>query len=193
MTNKKKPPKRKGLLAEPLPPLRQQGIIAKYLVRKPGELTEPEKEMLKLEVFKLGLLADTYEISDESNDRYFWLALYLAREYEPGFQQQRDGSGRKTKWYRSEIQALIIDMEKLMVKGNRSKGARWAAEQLAKKEPWKSFIHQGSINPGEALRQRYQSNKRKEVATDGRNLYRELVINGKENIWNEFWRPRVKN
>jgi len=113
----------------------------------------------KEEIKKLDLLCEHYGIA-EGQSKYLDLSLALARELYPEGKPQK----RPNKWT-NEIRAILaVQMERLIVKGKKNKQISWAANHLAKEEPWKSFIEKreeggASPNPGEVLRTQYTKSR----------------------------------
>jgi len=88
--------------------------------------------------------------------QFMELALALARELYPEPKKR----GRKSKWTALNKGALVVEVERLIRPNDPAHGVEWACSQLAKREPWASFIEEkesGTISPdpAEALRQIY--------------------------------------
>ena len=67
------------------------------------------------------------------------LALVLARKVCPGFQELKP-RGRKRKWTKLVGVSLVVEIDRLVRPDDPAHGLSWAAEQLAQREPWKSFL-----------------------------------------------------
>lgn len=104
---------------------------------------------------KLLLLCRQYGIQ-EGPYMFYELALALARELYPDPKKR----GRKSKWTILNRGALVVEIERLTKNDDPGHGIAWAAKQLAKREPWKSFLEikeANTTNPdsAEALRKAY--------------------------------------
>lgn len=111
---------------------------------------------------KLRLLCKHYGIQ-ESVSMYVQLSLALAREIVPAF-KEKVKRGRKTKWNDFAKGSLVVEIERLIKPKSKAYGPTWAAAQLAKREPWKSFIKANDAdatnpNPAEVLRKNYEEFK----------------------------------
>lgn len=165
MTTKKK---FQGILAQPIEP-RVVGILT-----SDEEVTNLTEKWAAEDYAKLRELAKHYEIDDGP----FWglqLARALAREFVPGFQEKKS-AGRKSKWTDWHKGALVVEIERLVIPNDPAHGIEWAANQLAKSEPWKSFIDkkdsENSGDPGEALRKIYYAGKDLPTAKVMRNAFK---------------------
>lgn len=138
MTKKKKP-QRKGLLGRPLPLSKNDSLkeLARVMADIEG-VDEATGKRIDLELKKLDMLLDEYDISRDGNE-WMMLAWKLAEEYEPGFQLQKK-RGRPKKWTDDRLSLLLVEFDDLIDLKHISKGASWASKRIAKKEPWKSFI-----------------------------------------------------
>jgi hypothetical protein len=102
-------------------------------------------------------LANDMGIS-EGPDRWYWLALALARKHEPEFKFQKT----QRKWLEHRCMMLVVEIERLTgderLTGKRSENpsrtAAWAAGVLAKRKEWSDFLN-SPTNPAEALRVKY--------------------------------------
>lgn len=118
---------------------------------------------------KLLMLCQHYGIHD-SPGMIYQLALALAREIYPEPKKR----GRKSKWTALNKGALVAEIERLVKPGDPAHGVEWACNQLAKREPWASFLEikeGGTLGPdsAEALRRVYydfRSDKWAEVSRD---------------------------
>jgi hypothetical protein len=95
----------------------------------------------------------------EGPRRFYQLALSLAQDFVEEFQERRP-RGRKSKWTNMNKGALVVEIERIAKPDDPAHGVTWAAKQLAKRKPWKSFIEakdSGELtpDPAEALRQVY--------------------------------------
>lgn len=111
---------------------------------------------------KLDLLCEFYGIP-KSPDAFAELSLALARQFVPGFRELKK-RGRSSKWTELRKGAVVVEIERLIKRSGTRHSVLWAAKQLAKREPWKSFIEQkesGETNPdpAEVLRKVYQEFK----------------------------------
>lgn len=108
---------------------------------------------------KLLLLCQHYGIRS-SPSMFYELALALARELYPEAKKR----GRKSKWTTLNQGALVVEIERIVEPNDTAHGVAWAANQLAKREPWKSFLEMKDSddtnpNPAEALRKVYYNFK----------------------------------
>ena len=104
---------------------------------------------------KLLLLCQRYGIQ-ASPSMYYDLSLALAREMYPELKKR----GRKSKWTTLNKGALVVEVERLMRPKDPAHGVEWACKQLAKREPWTSFLEAkegGTLgpDPAEAMRRIY--------------------------------------
>jgi len=143
---------------------------------------------------KLLLLADYF---GTPRDDFYALSLALARQFVKGF-KERTTRGTPTKWTELNRSMLVVEMERLIVPGNKSKGAAWAAEVLAKRNPWKSFIRKNEGNqqtpdPGEVLRTTYMKSKRLRFVAMARKAYKFDVETGCPDDWDALVRDCLKH
>jgi hypothetical protein len=101
------------------------------------------------------LLCQHYGIQD-SPDMFYELALTLARELYPEPRKR----GRKTKWTAVTKGALVVEVDRIKWPNDSLHGVEWACGQLAKTEPWLSFLETKEGNSivsdsAEALRKVY--------------------------------------
>ena len=124
---------------------------------------------------------------------FYQLALTLARELYPEPKKR----GRKSKWTLLNKGALVVEVERLVNPGDPAHGVEWACQQLAKHEPWASFlgIKEGGTfgpDPAEALRQIYydfRDDKWAALSRDAFNMYEhEGTIAEWENMVTDFVR-----
>ena len=123
---------------------------------------------------KLLMLCRQYEIKN-SPTMFYELALALARKLYP----EPKKSGRKSKWTLLNKGALVVEVERLVIPGDPSHGVEWACKQLAKREPWLSFIDakgEGTLGPDptEVLRRIYfdfRSDKWAKISRDAFKMY----------------------
>lgn len=120
----------------------------------------------------LVMLSKKYKI-DEGPQMFYQLALALARELYP----EPKRGGRKSKWTMLNKGALVVEVERLVRPDDPSHGVEWACNQLAKREPWASFLEKkesGTLgpDPGEALRQIYFDFRADKFARVSRDAFR---------------------
>lgn len=150
----------KGRLTESMPPRRFGLLMNEEEMRKKS--AEWHKEDMK----NLLLLCDHYGIKEKENDlliAFFKLSLALAKELAvPAFVEQKP-RGRKKKWTEFNKAILVAEVERVMEPNNPQYGVSWATAQLAKKEPWRSFVGSNEealgSDPSEVLRQIYYESK----------------------------------
>jgi len=142
-----------GKLAKPIAP-RILGLLM-----NDDEINEKLKEWEREDFENLLLLCDHYGIK-ESNPMFAFanLSIALAKDLRvPAFTESKK-RGRREKWDEFTRGILVAEVERTIKPGN-DYGVSWATKELAKKEPWKSFIKEkgGSLDsdPSEVLRQIY--------------------------------------
>lgn len=118
---------------------------------------------------KLLLLCAAMGIPD-GPDRYFNLALALARKHYVGF-QQRVPAG---KWNDLTRGYLVVEIERLTKDKRMRPGhsVSWAADQLARRDEWADFLGDGGRDPGEALRVQYEKFSRDPFAEMWRKAFK---------------------
>ena len=132
---------------------------------------------------KLLDLCKTYGIP-ETPDMYYKLSIELARELYP----ERKRNRRKQKWNDIIRGALVVEIERLKNSGESSHSVKWAANKLAKSEPWSSFLEEkdsytSSPDPGEALRVQYYKSKDTDIAENMRRTFKNLESNNLISEW----------
>jgi hypothetical protein len=123
------------------------------ITKKEKDLFEPNSEsyaMKELENLKIRALARLFEI--EYDDPNFWrsLAMKLAQLRYP----ESKRLGRKLKWTNELRLLLYQEVERNLVKGERTKGISKACNDLSKKEPWKNLLAEDA-DKSKALRAQY--------------------------------------
>jgi hypothetical protein len=107
---------------------------------------------------KLCLLCEQRGIKD-GPDMFYCLALALARERYPASKKP----GRPKKWTEWIGGMLVVEIERLVKYKGPRYSVNWACGQLAKREPWKSFLEVNgdtkSHDPVKSLRQAYYSSR----------------------------------
>lgn len=180
-------------MVKKIPSLRFQGhdtrkrrLLAAAL-RNDGSLSERAKEYSEEDSAKLQLLCLHYGIQS-SPSMFYELALELAREIYPEAKKNR----RKLKWTTLIQAALVVEVERLIRPNDRAYGLTWACKQLAKREPWASFIEEkesrtSSPDPAEALRQKYYDFRYDKWANVFRDVFK---MHEREGLIDE-WEKRV--
>ena len=126
---------------------------------------------------------------------YFELALQLAREAYP----EPKRAGRKGVWNDLTLGVLVVEVERIQVKGEQKKPVTWACKQLAKQERWLNILSQRNdstgfaSDPAEALRKAYNSFKDKPKANLMRDAYQQHVNEDTESSWDELAIDILKN
>jgi hypothetical protein len=153
-----------------------KGELARPIKPRDIPLLTGEAEMRELaagwtieDFQRLLLLCEHYGIPIDAR-MFPKLALHLARDFVPGFQEERP-RGRKSKWKELNMGALVVEIERLVQPGDDVHGVSWAAVVLAKKEPWKSFLADAK-DPAELIRHVYYGFKDKQFADISRKLFR---------------------
>ena len=103
---------------------------------------------------KLLLLCNEFGIED-SPDRFYRLALALARKHCVGFRE----SCPTNKWTDLTGGYLVVEVNRLTADRRRSPGhtVSWATDQIAKRAEWAAFLGGRGEDRGEALRVQYQA------------------------------------
>jgi hypothetical protein len=179
-----------GKLAQPMVP-RRIGLLMSE-----DEGAEQEKEWRDKDVKNLLLLCDHYGI-DKNNllSAFTDLSIALAKELKiPAFTKFKK-RGRKEKWDEFTRSVLVADVERTVMPGN-DYGVSWAAKELAKKEPWKTFIEEkeGTLgsDPGEVLRQIYYDSVNMKLAAIARKACKyHLEIEKSVQNWECFLKESV--
>lgn len=145
---------------------------------------------------KLRLLCQHYDIL-EGAQMFRALSLALAREFVPGF-QERKALGRPSKWTMLNKGALVVEIERLTERAGTARRVSWAAKQLAKREPWKSFIEsketgQTNPDPAEVLRNAYQDFKGDRFANVSRKAFKWYQHNDTVHLWDAAVTDFVRN
>jgi hypothetical protein len=167
-----------------------------YLVaalRGDESLDDRLKEYVEEDHAKLLLLCQHYGIQN-SPAMFYQLSLALAREIYPEPKKR----GRKSKWTDLNKGALIVEIERLVVPGDTSHGVVWACTQLAKREPWVSFLEAkegdtSNPDPAEALRRIYFSFRNDKWATISREAFKQYEDEDAVMAWERKVSDFVKN
>lgn len=154
----------KGKLAIPMEP-RKLGLFS-YDRERQFHLTDEkdievrQKEWLREDIENVDSLCEHYGLE---KGQFFRLCIELARELKiPAFKEEP--KRRAKKWDDHAGGVLVVEVNRLIDPNNQSHGVVWACQELAKREPWKSFLEEKdgdntSPNPGEALRRVYYNFK----------------------------------
>lgn len=119
-------------------------------------------------------------------EQHYLLALRLARELYPEARKR----GAKVSWTDQARAALVVEIERLVVQGDRSKGAAWAATQLAKQPLWQRF---GVKGVAETLRKAYMDSKSNWLVPIMRDAFLLHEAQGTISEWNKIICDCVKN
>lgn len=168
------------------------GLLASAL-RDDGSLAVHLKKRAEEDQSKLILLCQHFGIQ-ASPFMFYELALALARELYPEPKKR----GRKTKWSWINQGMLVVEVERLVKPGDTAHGVDWACQQLAKREPWKSFleIKESDItnpDPAEALRRIYYGFRDDKWATVSRDAFKYDEAMGAIEQWEKQVIDFVKN
>lgn len=163
------------------------------LLMDEAAMKEQVAEWVRDDHAKLLMLCQHYGIQ-ASPIVFYDLALALARELYPEPRKR----GRKSKWTALNKGLLVVEVERLVNPDDPAHGVEWACQQLAKREPWKSFLERKASNtttpdPAEALRQIYydfQSDKWAEVS---RHAFRLCEHEGTLSEWENRVMDFVRN
>lgn len=142
----------KGALNKPTrraAPPKPRGVMTKILLPEATDTYQEEwnrwfgesvSNVIADQVPKLMLLMDHYDIARGDPERWFLLALALARNHVPGFRIE-DGNlvGRKESWDVVKDTLLYISVIEKIHAGpaSTSRTISWACEQVAKDSLWK--------------------------------------------------------
>jgi hypothetical protein len=141
-----------GGLATPFK-LKSDGFISRAMLTE----NEIRDELLAVYEERLILLYEHYSIDKNLPSRDALLAIYLARQFVPGFQPaaSQPKKGRPRVWSPRREAALILEMN-WEIK-NRKVSARDSATWLAKRGHWKEILKMAKDggSRAEALRERY--------------------------------------
>jgi hypothetical protein len=165
------------------------------LLMTDDERDKKTKEWNLEDFAKLLKLCEEYGIpySDDLSRMWYSLALALARQYRPAPKKR----GAYQKWHILNEGALVVEVERRIKQKGTGSSVKWACRQLAKEEPWRSFVgsKEGdapSLDPGEVLRGKYQkfcSDKKMEVF---RKVYLSYAERGDLQGWNDYLHSVVK-
>jgi hypothetical protein len=146
----------------------------------PELLREAEAKRVEDDFRRLVVLARHYGI-DTKDFRHmtYELALVMARELYPELKQP----GQKKKWTGLKLGCLVVEMERLIRPNSRTYGIKYAAETLAKKEPWKSFVKGGQA--AEMLRTTYTKHRKDKWAEMMRRSYQHCRETGTVHEWEQ--------
>ena len=151
-----------GPLRTPIKP-RKPRLLAAAL-QGTDELTALVAEYSKEDLEKLLQLCSYYGIQN-SPGMFYGLALALATEFVPGF-QEKVTRGRDVKWSFSRMQQVHDAIERLVDPSDRAKTLKWAAKQVANCKQYKDFVSSkesanSSPDPAEVMRKIYYEFKRR--------------------------------
>ena len=133
---------------------------------------------------KLLLLCDELGIANGQN-RFYELALALARKHYAGFQQ----AAPLSKWTDLTRGYLVVEIERLMGEGHDAKAA---ASVLALRPEWKAFLS-NTRDGGEGLRAQYQKFKEARFAAVMRDAFKTKEIQNTLDEWHENLLEALKN
>ncbi len=175
----------KGKLAERVDP-RRVGLLSteEYAKKQFAKWTDEDRE-------KLLLLCDEFGVKT-NNFMFENLALALAREYVPGFQEKRK-TGTKTKWTQWRLGMLVVELER--IREDRGCSVLDAASILSRLEPWASFskARESHLTPDKAmsLKKQYDMFKGNKWAIACRGAFKYRVVMETVDEWDaeliEHW------
>lgn len=142
---------------------------------------------------KLQILCRHYGIQS-SPSMFYELALALARDIYPAPKKR----GRKSKWTNLNQGALVVEVERLVIPDDPAHGVEWACNQLARREPWISFLEtkEGGTHgpdPAEALRQIYFHFRSNRWAEISRSAFARYEREGARTEWERKVSDFVRN
>jgi len=126
---------------------------------------------------------------------YFELALQLAREAYP----EAKKPGRTKVWNDLTLGALVVEIERYIALRKTKPSISSACDTLAKKEPWASFLSERnelegtSPDPGEVLRQAYNSFRDNPKANVTRDVYRLHLHEDTTDKWDQYVGELLRN
>ena len=154
-------------------------------------LLESEAEQIRImqawaaeDFNKLCILCEELGIADGPN-RFYNLALELARQQYPGFQEVEP----KGKWTDLTLGYLVVEIERLTQKHS----VKSAAAVLANRPEWKAFVGPKSKDCGEALRVQYVGFKTTPQAKTMRSAFQYHVHIGTLAEWHEQMIEALQN
>jgi hypothetical protein len=165
-------------------------------LRGSSEVQELVQKHAREDLDKLRLLCRHYDVP-ESPHMFYELSLALARDFVNGF-KERKPRGRKMKWTILSRGALVVEIERLAKPDDPAHGVSWAATQLTKREPWKSFLEIKESDeprpaPAEALRKQYHAFKGDRWANLMWDCFKMHEHEGTIAVWEEQVADYVKN
>ena len=171
---------------------RKPRLLAAAL-RDDGSFVDRIKKYSEEDNDKLLLLCRHYGIQ-ASPFMFYELALALAREIYPEPKKR----GRKSKWTLRNKGVLVVEVERRVRQDKPEYGVAWACSQLAKIEPWASFLEKKegvtlNPDPAEALRQIYFDFRGDDWAEISRKKFREYKREGAIAKWEEQVSDFVRN
>jgi len=143
---------------------------------------------------KLRLLLKHYDVEPLN---FYSLALALARDFVPGF-QEKVSRGRKIKWTDPVKAVLVVEIERLVIPNDPTHGVERAAIILSQREPWKSFLEskdttQSSPSPAGALRAIYYDARGDKLSKVFRSAFESYKQAGTTEQWTEMVLDIVRN
>lgn len=171
---------------------RKPRLLAAAL-RDDGSFVDRIKKYSEEDNDKLLLLCRHYGIQ-ASPFMFYELALALAREIYPEPKKR----GRKSKWTLRNKGVLVVEVERRVRQDKPEYGVAWACSQLAKIEPWASFLEKKegvtlNPDPAEALRQIYFDFRGDYWAELSRKKFKEYEREGAIAKWEEQVSDLVRN
>ncbi len=171
----------------------QKPSLLAAALRDDGSLQELLMNFCGEDHTKLLLLCQHHGIK-ESPSMFYQLALALAREIYP----EPEKRGRKSKWTALNQGALVVEIERLVSPGDPTHGVVWACQQIAKREPWKSFLEikesaTTSPDPTEALRKVYYNFRTDKWASVMRDAFKMHEHEGTVSDWDGQVTDFVRN
>lgn len=167
MTNKEGPTY-KGVLSEPFGPL--MDLIEQAIDNaEPGgakpAIAKAIDSRQRQEAAKEEALLRHYRIDPSANNAYRRLALAVARDHVPGFQEAtpRPIPGAPRKWGPWDKVRLVLEMQALLAHGST---LDQAAKKLARKHPWKNKGPKEEGLTWRTLKRRYTETSRELTGLD---------------------------
>jgi hypothetical protein len=164
------------------------------LLMDDDEVDKANLELSELEGQKLIMLLMHYELEFGN---YRGIALALAREHEPGFNEAKP-KNRPTKWNEAVLGFLYVAVERARISVGRKVNSKEIYSAVANQEPWNQFLETVdsigvSSDPAEAIRRAYFKAKKQKQGKKMWSYYRQSKAKGTVKKFDDFASLYVKN
>lgn len=149
---------------------------------------------LQEDIARVNALCAEREIP-EGSKMYLELALQLAREAYP----ETKKPGRTKVWNDLTLGALVVELDRYIASHKTKPTFGSACNTLANQQPWKSFLSERNElagtdpDPGQVLRQAYNSFRDNPKANVMRDVYRLHLLEGTTDKWDQFVEKLLRN